>query len=78
MKGSLERRDADWLADLTLLLRTYCPVLAHSLVVVPSLVEFSTGSPEQASFNQNRLPITVPQMTRRKKYLSYIVKLNHI
>ena len=23
----------------------------------PSLVEFSTGSPEQASFNQNRLPI---------------------
>jgi hypothetical protein len=26
-----------------------------------SLVEFSTGPPEQAPFNQNRLPITVPQ-----------------
>jgi hypothetical protein len=25
------------------------------------LVEFSTGSLEQAPFNQNRLPITVPQ-----------------
>jgi hypothetical protein len=25
--------------------------------------EFSTGSPEQASFNQNRLPITIPQLT---------------
>ena len=25
-----------------------------------SLVEFSTGSPEQASFNQNRLPIKAP------------------
>jgi hypothetical protein len=27
----------------------------------PSLVDFSIGSPEQALFNQNRLPITVPQ-----------------
>jgi hypothetical protein len=26
-----------------------------------SLVDFSTESPEQAPFNQNRLPITVPQ-----------------
>ena len=30
-------------------------------LTVPSFVEFSTGSPEQASFNQNRLPFTVPQ-----------------
>jgi hypothetical protein len=26
-----------------------------------SPAEFFTGSPEQATFNQNRLPITVPQ-----------------
>jgi hypothetical protein len=26
-----------------------------------TLVEFSTGSLEKTSFNQNRLPITVPQ-----------------
>jgi hypothetical protein len=31
--------------------------LAHS----SSLVEFSTGSLEQASFNQNRLPFMAPQ-----------------
>ena len=28
--------------------------------VALSLVEFSTGSPEQASLNQSRLPFTVP------------------
>ena len=27
-----------------------------------SLVDFSIESPEQAPFNQNRLPITVPQI----------------
>ena len=32
----------------------------------PSLVEFSTGSPEQASFNQNRLPITAPQWCSKR------------
>ena len=32
-------------------------------LTVPSLVEFSTGSPEQASFNQNRLPIMALQIT---------------
>jgi hypothetical protein len=30
-------------------------------LIFPSLVEFSTGSLEQAPFIQNRLPITVPQ-----------------
>jgi hypothetical protein len=29
----------------------------------PSLVDFSIGSQEQAPFNQNRLPITVPQFS---------------
>jgi hypothetical protein len=29
----------------------------------PSLVDFSVGSLKQAPFNQNRLPITVPQGT---------------
>ena len=28
--------------------------------LIRSLVEFSTGSPKQASFNQNRLPFTAP------------------
>jgi hypothetical protein len=28
----------------------------------PSLVDFSIGSLEQAPFNQNRLPITVPHV----------------
>jgi hypothetical protein len=30
-------------------------------LTVPSLVEFPTGSLEQASFNQNRLPFMAPQ-----------------
>ena len=34
----------------------------------PSLVDFSIGSPDQAPFNQNRLPITVPQVTRTIQY----------
>jgi hypothetical protein len=32
-------------------------------LAVLSLVEFSTGSPEQASFNQNRLPFTAPHLS---------------
>jgi hypothetical protein len=35
-----------------------------------SLVEFSTGSLEQASFNQNRLPITDPQGGRTQLCLA--------
>jgi hypothetical protein len=35
-------------------------ILGTWWLVFLSLVDFSTGSPEQAPFNQNRLPITVP------------------
>jgi hypothetical protein len=36
------------------------PDSGNMAFVFLSLVEFSTGSPEQAPFNQNGLPITVP------------------
>jgi hypothetical protein len=37
---------------------------------VLSLVEFSTGSPELALLNQNRLAFTVPQEGSRKRVVS--------
>jgi hypothetical protein len=48
-------------------------------LTVLSLVEFSTGSPEQAEFNQNRLPFTAPHRKYSKilKFSSkYKVKLS--
>jgi hypothetical protein len=44
----------------------HCVTNRHRIMdrhLIPSLVDFSIGSPEQAPFNQNRLPITVSHRT---------------
>jgi hypothetical protein len=40
--------------------------MSRNVLTVPSLVEFSTGSPEQDSFNQNGLHFTVPHRRTMK------------
>ena len=52
-RKSQSRQSSGYLEGWT---RKDCRTLSSTL----PLVEFSTGSLEQASFNQNRLPFTVP------------------